>query len=370
MAELRTYVGKTAGATVALSVSTLPDGRVRVDERSGSTLKASQLLSRAEADALIAALRPAAPPAPDPAPAAQLWDARSPWNTPIPAGAATVPNSATTVAAVGATGPLTSDPRQYAGPIYEVDFAATPNVTVHTSGTFHDYPQGDTKPCVTLAWGDDCSLPIPRGVVPSNGSDAHVILRDSKAQIEMGFWQFEWRADGSLDITNGYRTSYAAGNFGTFRDGKSGRGAGTPYGAGCVTRADFDSGEIKHALAFAANLPYKTGLVYPASKTDGKSDNPHMPIEGARFQLDPAFDVNTLPPELDGSGKVIQGARLARMIARALQTHGMYVIDCSGRNKLYLEDAATAKWDSSVTDQLVASIPWTAYRIVEPPAVP
>ena len=48
----------------------------------------------------------------------------------------------------------------------------------------------------------------------------------------------------------------------------------------------------------------------------------------------------------------------------------MYNIDNSGSSKIYIEDRTTAKWDSSVTRSLVSGIPWSAFRVVAPPAKP
>lgn len=57
----------------------------------------------------------------------------------------------------------------------------------------------------------------------------------------------------------------------------------------------------------------------------------------------------------------------AKVIAKALQTYGMYVIDNSGSSKIYLEDRLTAKWAPSVTRTTVSGIPWSALRVVTPP---
>mgnify|MGYP006946500631 CR=1 FL=1 len=56
MAELRTYV-LTSGTSVTSSIQRLADGRIRVNWRTGSTLKASEILSPAEAKALVQQLQ-------------------------------------------------------------------------------------------------------------------------------------------------------------------------------------------------------------------------------------------------------------------------------------------------------------------------
>lgn len=56
MAELRTYV-LTSGTSVASSIQRLADGRVRINWRTGNTLKASEILSLEEARTLVQQLQ-------------------------------------------------------------------------------------------------------------------------------------------------------------------------------------------------------------------------------------------------------------------------------------------------------------------------
>ena len=63
-------------------------------------------------------------------------------------------------------------------------------------------------------------------------------------------------------------------------------------------------------------------------------------------------------------------SRPAKIIARALQTYGMYVVDCSGSSKIYLEDRRTAGWDTTITRDLVSGIPWGRFRAIVPPDPP
>ncbi|WP_212754465.1 hypothetical protein [Nakamurella aerolata] len=55
------------------------------------------------------------------------------------------------------------------------------------------------------------------------------------------------------------------------------------------------------------------------------------------------------------------------MIARALQTYGMYVVDNSGSSKIYLEDSTTADWSPDVTREMASGLPWDKFRVVPPP---
>lgn len=289
------------------------------------------------------------------------YDSRSAWNTRIHAGVATDPLSPRFMAAIADNAkPLTSDPDQYAIPVYLFD-DQTPRRTVQLDGFFSSYDAGDDSrvghgfaPMI----GD---VPIPDGAVPSDGSDGQIVFWDRASQTEYAFWQFHRDASGAYRATNGYRYRTGAGFFGRFADGLAGRGAGLPYLGGLVRRAEIDRGRIDHALAFAYDSPSPEKR-YPAAKSDGVGVTGSDLPEGARLQLDPAkteadFAAWGLAPE-------------ARTIARALQTYGMYVIDNSGSSKIYLEDRLTAGWHPGIDRDLVKAIPWSAFRVVLSPSAP
>ncbi len=300
----------------------------------------------------------ASPPPPPPAAGDVPYDPKSPWNTPIGASPTVSPNSAAWMSTIAATGAFSSDPDQYTIPLYKFD-ASTPLQTVKFSGYYSTYDSGDssrvghgTAPTIT-------DIPIPSGAVAGTGTDGQLNLWDPSTGVEYGFWQFSGPdSSGVYHATNGYRYHTGAGYYGRFADGGSGRGAGTPYFAGLVRPWEIAQGHIDHALAFAFSSP-SSSFVYPASKSDGSGTGPP---EGTRIQLDPSLtDADFTKWGLSPAAKVI---------ANALQTYGMYLIDNSGSPKIYLEDRRTAGWDSSITRNLVSGIPWSAFRIVEPPAAP
>jgi hypothetical protein len=289
------------------------------------------------------------------------FDAAGPWNSPIPANVAVLSNSATYVNAITDNNlPLTSDPDQYAIPVYYFN-AQTPRRTVKFSGYFSAYDSGDNSRVSPGYAATVSNIPIPDTAVQSPGSDGQIVLWDPTTGVEWSLWQFERTASGSYIATNGVRYSTNAGNMGRFADGKAGRGAGTPYSAGLVRGWEMAQGHIDHALAFAYTGPSK-GIVYPAAKSDGGGVTGVDAPEGTRFQLDPSlteadFQAWGLAPE-------------AKVIARALQRYGMYVIDNSGSSKIYLEDRLTANWPAAITRNLTAKIPLSRFRAVAAPAPP
>lgn len=286
------------------------------------------------------------------------YDTAGPWNTPIASNPVVDANSSSYVRAISDNNlPLTSDADQYTIPVYEFD-DATPRRTVKMSGYFSSYDNGDSS---RVGYGFAATItgvPIPTHAVAPPGSDGQIVIWDPKTGIEYGFWQFGRDASGGYIATNGYRYHTTAGYNGRFADGMAGRGAGTPYFAGLVRKWEIEQGRIDHALAFAYKSP-SSQFVYPASKSDGGNFGGVTGVdlpEGARLQLNPALT------ETDFNRWGLSPA--AKVIARALQQYGMYVVDHSGSSKIYLEARATAGWDSSVTRDLVAGIPWSEFRVV------
>ena len=105
--------------------------------------------------------------------------------------------------------PLSSDPDQYAIPVYLYD-ATTPLQTVRLSGYFSSYDAGDDSrrgygfaPTIT-------GIPIPADALQSDGSDGQIVIWNPATGTEYSFWQFARLADGTYIATNGYRYHTAA----------------------------------------------------------------------------------------------------------------------------------------------------------------
>jgi len=283
------------------------------------------------------------------------YAATSAWNTPIPANPAPYTGPGSVSAIVDNGLPLTADPDQYTLPVYLFD-RNTPGHTVKVDGFYSTYDSGDNS---RVRYGDTptvSGIPIPPGAVPSEGSDSQIILWDPDAGIEYGFFALGGSASGGYTATNGYRYHTTSGYGGRFADGKAGRGAGTPYLAGLVRPWEIAQGHIDHALAFSYDSP-TSQFVFPASKSDGGSGSADLP-EGTRLQLDPSLTSANFA-ELGLSPT-------ARVIAKALQEYGMYIIDVGGSSKIYVEDRKTAGWGADITRDVTRQIPLSAFRAIAP----
>ena len=291
------------------------------------------------------------------------YTASSAWNQPIGPNPRYDPYSERMVATIGEArngGVLTSDPNQYSYPVYYAD-AETPryNVSCRKYKCTLYTPQGAVRTTMLP------QVPIPSGARPSAGSDSSLIVIDLTNGDEYNLWQIEPTAEGGWSASNGSR-------YNLFWDGMpteyGSRGAGLPYQAGLIRPHEIERGYIDHALAFAYPTPARKRCVYPASKTDGRGeDRYHLP-EGARLQLDPRLtEADFERWGLDRTGKII---------ARAMQKYGVFLIDISGRPKLIVENLAdnpfaTRQWSEPgilLSAETVSPIPYTALRVLALPA--
>jgi hypothetical protein len=288
--------------------------------------------------------------------AARPYSARSPWNKRISAHPSVSKKSGAYIRAIADNHqPLTSDPDNYTIPVYTVT-SSSPKVTVTGSGSFSAYDSGDK---IRKGKGSPWKITIrlPRGAASGSGSDGQIEILDPASGLEYGFWQFRRVSAGHYRATNGYRYHTTSGYTGRFADGRAGRGAGTPYLAGLVRPWEIKQGHIDHALAFGYHSPAHS-FVFPASKTDGAGRHGVDLPEGTRLQLSPSLKTADF--------KRMHLNRAARIIARALQLYGMYVIDNSGSSKVYLEARSTAHWGSSVHRKMLSGIPWSKFRVIAP----
>jgi hypothetical protein len=310
-----------------------------------------------------AAIGPGPAPAPSPTEfAVRPYAAESPWNTAIAEGAEIDPRSRELVATIAA-GPsddvITSDPTQFAFPVY-MAHADTPRSDVACTQYKCTIAGSPSPRRVGLLQG----VPIPKGARPSAGSDSSMIVVDPATGTEYDLWQAKQDEDGSWTVSNG--SVYNVGWDGA-PVGYGSRGAGVPYLAGLVRHWEIAQDKLEHAIAFAYPNASAAGCVWPASKTDGKSKLPNALPEGARLQLDPSLtDADLQAMGLDRTG---------RIIARAMQRYGMILIDVSGRAKIVAEDLtanklASVSWSDPgtvLTAKTISAIPIDAFRVMKLP---
>ncbi|MDX6583384.1 MAG: hypothetical protein QOI10_2568 [Solirubrobacterales bacterium] len=174
-------------------------------------------------------------------------------------------------------------------------------------------------------------VPIPPDAQSASGTDGQLIIYQPSSDT---MWEF-WRA--RKDIAGAWRAAYggvirdASKNPGHYEDSLvpfqshtwGGPSSSIPNLPGLLTIDELRSGVIGHALVFATWANSVGQWVYPAQRTDGRCQGAagqycaDVP-QGARFRLDPNFDVSTIDNPI------------TRMIAKAVQDYGMVLNNTTG----------------------------------------
>lgn len=265
----------------------------------------------------------------------------SPWNTPIPANPAIDPNSAAMINHLKSS----SDPQfwininRYTVPVWVAD-SSTPRYTV---------------PCTDgNCWYFD-RVPIPNEAVPDPGSDAHMLILDYAQHTSWDMWLARKLQDGSWIA--GYGATFDLNGEGVKAYGQgSARGSGFPLAAGLIYAHEVQAGHIRHALIMAYDWP-RHCVVYPASTNCGLSSSPNAIPVGARLQLDPSLNLDTLGL-----------SPAAKVIARAMQEYGLYVGDNSHGISLYAESfygKPTNPWVGLLNENDILNIPVDKLRVLK-----
>jgi len=237
--------------------------------------------------------------------AGRLYDPAGPLNTPIPRNARTDKASADMIDL------LRRDANR--GGFFIVVKRWTTTVFFSNSRT----PRRNVR--LTASWAPAqrmIGVPIPRRAVPDPSGDGHMTIIDRDTGCEYDFWQAKKRDTGWFAS---WGNTVKTDGPGVFPKGLSARGSGFALPAGLIWPRDLARGRIRHALIFSYSYPSAAGAVPPATETDGGITRLGAIPEGARLQLDPDLDLDTLSLQ-----------PYERIIAQALQEYGMYLADWGG----------------------------------------
>lgn len=284
--------------------------------------------------------------------APQAWrplSPSSPWNTPIPANAEIDPNSDAMIRYFS-----TSRGRDYDARLWINVNRAAPTVWIADANTpIYDVDCGDGG---SRGWCQSLDrTPIPDNAVPDFESDGHMLILNSSRTYSWDLYRARRTATGwAAD----WGTAFDLTGTGVQPPGwSSARQAGVPLAAGLVYYEAIRAGRIEHALAMSFSYPGPC-FVPPASIGGGRYTGPDAMPMGARLQLDPALDINSLGL-----------SPAARIIARALQEYGMIVVDQGAVSpSLYAESfygKAYNPWAGILTERDLLKIPANRFRVLK-----
>jgi hypothetical protein len=238
-------------------------------------------------------------------PQQRLYSPRSPFNTPIPKDPAFSSASDSMIGGLSQTaveeGAVLAW-REYTVPLF-VAGRRTPRHRVRFTASW--------RPRRAML-----GVPIPAGARPDPSDDGHLAVIDRTTGCEYDFWQLR-RRRGRWEASWG--NALRVDGSGVYPRGYSARGSGFALLAGVVMPYELRRGRIDHALLLSYPYTRAGGPVRPATESDGGTPGSRAIPEGARLQLDPGLDLDSLGLR-----------RYERTIARALQVYGAYVGDTGG----------------------------------------
>ena len=207
--------------------------------------------------------------------------------------------------------------------------------------------------CVKFDCGSSVSGKIPAYAHQTTGGDGHLAVVDPAANTELDMWQAapSWSA-GSRYTLN------AEGVGGQTQVGANAATAtGFAIMGGIVRPEEIAQGHIDHALTLTTPYVRSGYVAWPATRTDGDTNDSQAVPEGARLQLDPSFNVDAQ-----------SWPAWMKVMAKALQTYGAYVSDFGGSVAIRGE-AQTSRgydaWSLLGTGTGLQQLPWSKFRVLK-----
>jgi hypothetical protein len=214
--------------------------------------------------------------------------------------------------------------------------------------------------CTVWHCNSQVSFRIPAYARPTTGSDLHLSVLDVRGNKELGMYRAE-RTANAWTAGSRYITDAAGTGANCEPGGGCGSAVAAGFGvmAGVIRPEEIARGRIDHALAITTPFTRSGFVACPATKTDGKHDDPDALPQAARVQLDPSFDVDAQ-----------SWPRWKKVIARALQEYGAYVVDTAGSVALRGEaniNRGYDAWDKADTPirPSLADLPWEDMRVLK-----
>jgi hypothetical protein len=212
-------------------------------------------------------------------------------------------------------------------PIY---LAAADQPTVRVRYIDWDSPGSSFTPLQTQ-WE---AVPLPADFRPSAGTDEEAVVYQPATGRMWEFWAMRKTGATTRDSRGSLVEEWGAKWGGRMDDIASNPGhwvttpegykfgataSGIPFLAGIMTIEELRSGQIEHVLGLSLPEILAERWSPPAQRTDGSASDPDAVPEGAIFRLPAALDLDAI--DMDP---------FARMVARAVQRHGLVIWDFAG----------------------------------------
>lgn len=191
------------------------------------------------------------------------------------------------------------------------------------------------------------ALRIPSRARPAPNDDAEMVVWDTDRGLLVHLFDARW-VDGQWFAQGGSvrhlgsngLPSRVAGHDDPRNVGTSRGNNGLTFG---ISWQEVEEGAVSHVVKVATGPETSERHVWPMWGSDGDATDPAAPPQGLRLRVRPEVDLEALG---------LQGQAL--VIARGLQTHGMYVGDNGGRTSIKLQ--AHRPWRVDATS--LAALPF------------
>ena len=293
----------------------------------------------------------------------RAFSENSPWNSPIPANPDVSIYSPMMITRLKSqVYRIEASTNIWTVPIFFINSAQSPKMDIpSTSGELFEVIDPDDT-------GIARNVPIPEGIWSDPEADGHMVLVDPIRYLSWEFTRARKDPDGRWTASiidrwdlrsSGYRPAFSGRNW--WRSGAC--AAGMPLIAGVIRPEEIAEGEIRHALLCATPINRKSMFedsplevcAPPASRSDGQGIGLDFIPMGARIQLDPALNLDTLGLS-PGS----------RMIARAMQHYGLIVGMSAPTFKVFCQNLGpeSPEWDSYQDFSDLERIPLNRFRVL------
>ena len=291
-------------------------------------------------------------------PSGRVFAADSFWYQPLPKDAPLHPNSENFardfVRQLRAHyGHVTINTNRFSAPIYVVG----PEVQASVVTPWDCQKRGYLDKRLAAQWQ---AVPIPSNAEAAHDSDGEMAVYQPATDTIWEFWKAR-KAEGRWEACWGGRMQNVSKNGGIWPHPYGATATGLPIIGGTITVDELRRGHIDHAMGISLVEVEDWHVVsWPANRSDGYNPSrlSNRIPEGLRFRLDPRIDVDKL-----------QLHPIAKIIARAAQTHGFVVWDKGGAIALRAEDPTrfialgqpnpyVDLWKGTVTSAILAGFPW------------
>lgn len=208
-------------------------------------------------------------------------------------------------------------------------------------------------------------VPIPRGAVAADGSDANLTIYNKDTDTLWEFWKAQDDGNGAWSACWGGRLDNAKKSQGIFKGYTGATATGLSFAGGVISIEEAKAGSINHAMYLSIiDVRESSNYSWPAQRSDGfLKDNDAIP-EGRRLRL--RSDINLDQYNLTPFG---------RMVAVAAQKHGFVVADKAGAVGIAVESGMPTQratgvdpWDgitgNTPSYDLLRNFPWEHIEVL------